>query len=156
MNVTMHKRPAGSPRIQAPGLARAASAYINPAIKYLTIVIPAKAGIQEYTGYRIKPACCRQVRHDGGSLFNRPVNTCSFQVPIFYISNEPQAKPFPYQVQSTPPCALYVRGCLCSLQGSIQLLWHHLQTTGGSFLLTISPIHCDPDHTSNYPPTNVL
>ena len=28
--------------------------YINPAIKYLAIVIPAKAGIQEYTGCRIK------------------------------------------------------------------------------------------------------
>ena len=28
--------------------------YITPAIKYLKIVIPAKAGIQEYTGCRIK------------------------------------------------------------------------------------------------------
>jgi len=41
---------------------------------YLKIVISAKAGIQEYTGCRIKPACCRQVRHDGVSLFNCRVN----------------------------------------------------------------------------------
>jgi len=30
------------------------SLHITPTIKYLKIVIPAKAGIQEYTGCRIK------------------------------------------------------------------------------------------------------
>ena len=39
--------------------------YTNPAIKYLPIVIPAKAGIHWMPD---------QVRHDGGSLFNRLVN----------------------------------------------------------------------------------
>ena len=42
--------------------------YINPAIKYLAIVIPAKAGIQEYTGCRIKSGMTEV------SLFNGRVN----------------------------------------------------------------------------------
>jgi hypothetical protein len=48
-------------------------ADITPAIKYLKIVIPAHL-----------PACCRQVRHDGVSLFNGRVNIKNiFKLPNF-------------------------------------------------------------------------
>jgi len=63
--------------------------HINPAIKCLPIVIPAKAGIQEYTGCRIKPACCRQVRHDGDSLFNLRVNNYLLEINVVTFSLQP-------------------------------------------------------------------
>ena len=64
---------------------------INPAIKYLQIVIPAKAGIQKYTGCRIKSGMTEGVYLIAGLIFHiisLPDAYYRLQMMSFYFFNQ--------------------------------------------------------------------